>query len=147
VATLIPLLALAALLGWVGWNGIKTDSGSSRGPAAGTQMPPFAAPIASSSLDGDVNVARTGGEGAAGARPACEVRGPDVLNSCDLVAQGPAAIHHRRRQALCRRAEPPRGAGAGYGRQGRGGDRQGQAGGGPHAGGRAALARTGGLGP
>lgn len=92
VATLIPLLALAALLGWVGWNGIKTDSGSSRGPAAGTQMPPFAAPIASSSLDGDVNVARTGGEGAAGARPACEVRGPDVLNSCDLVAQGPAAI-------------------------------------------------------
>ncbi len=92
VATLIPLLALAALLGWVAWNGIKTDSGSSRGPAAGTQMPPFAAPIASSSLDGDVNVARTGGEGAAGARPACGVRGPDVLNSCDLVAQAPAAI-------------------------------------------------------
>jgi hypothetical protein len=92
VATLIPLLALVALLGWVGWNGIKTDSGSSRGPQAGTQMAPFAAPIASSSLDGDVNVARSAGEGAAGARPACEVRGPDVLNSCDLVEESPAAI-------------------------------------------------------
>ncbi|MFM8762036.1 MAG: hypothetical protein ACKOFC_02030 [Solirubrobacterales bacterium] len=55
-------------------------------------MPPFAAPIAASSLEGDVNVARTGGEGAAGRRPACEVRGSSVLNSCDLVADGPAAI-------------------------------------------------------
>lgn len=92
VATLLPLLALAALLGWVAWNGIRTDSGSSRGPEPGSAMPAFAAPIAASSLEGDVNVARSGGEGAAGARPACEVRGPDVLNSCDLVADGPAAI-------------------------------------------------------
>ncbi|MFM8561445.1 MAG: hypothetical protein ACKOB9_05030 [Solirubrobacterales bacterium] len=92
VATVLPLIALAALLGWVAWTGIKTDSGSSRGPEPGTPMPPFAAPIAASSLEGDVNVARTGGEGAAGRRPACEVRGPSVLNSCDLVADGPAAI-------------------------------------------------------
>ena len=92
VATLIPLLALAALLGWVAWNGARTDSGSSRGPAAGSQMPPFAAPLAASGLEGDVNVARAGGEGAAGSRPACEVRGPDILNSCDLVDAGPAAV-------------------------------------------------------
>lgn len=92
VATVLPLLALAVLLGWVAWNGIRTDSGSSRGPDRGSEMPPFAAPIAASSLEGDVNVARSAGEGAAGARPACQVRGPDVLNSCDLVARGPAAI-------------------------------------------------------
>ena len=92
VATVIPLVALAALLGWVAWNGFKTDSGSSRGPAPGTQMAPFAAPVAASSLDGDVNVARKAGEGAAGARPACEVRGADVLNSCDLVRGAPAAL-------------------------------------------------------
>jgi len=92
VATVIPLLALAVLLGWVAWNGLKTDSGSSRGPKPGTRMPPFAAPIAASRLEGDVNVARRAGEGAAGARPACEVRGRDVLNSCDLVSGGPAAL-------------------------------------------------------
>lgn len=92
VATLIPLVALAGLLGWVAWNGFKTDTGSSRGPAPGSRMPPFAAPVAASALEGDVNVAREAGEGAAGKRPACDVRGPDVLNSCDLVRGAPAAI-------------------------------------------------------
>ena len=92
LVTAIPVVALAVLLGWVAWNGLKTDSGSSRGPRPGSQMPPFAAPLALSAVNGDVNVARRAGEGAAGSRPACEVRGEGILNSCDLVARRPVVL-------------------------------------------------------
>lgn len=92
LVTAIPLVALVGLLAWVGINSLKTDAGSSRGPRAGTQMPPFAAPLAVSGPDSDVNVATRSGEGAAGSRPACDVRGPGILNSCDLVARRPVAL-------------------------------------------------------
>jgi hypothetical protein len=55
---------------------------------AGEPLPPFAAPLALSDLEGDANIA-TGDEGA---RPACEVRGPRVLNSCELAERGPVVI-------------------------------------------------------
>ncbi len=88
-------LALGAaflLLIVVALNTLKTPGTSSSGPAVGDPMPAFAAPLALSSLDGDVNVATKAGQGAAGARPACDLQGPGILTSCELVRGHPAAI-------------------------------------------------------
>lgn len=56
-----------------------------QGLRAGTPIPDFAAPSATGTLTGDANV-RPPGEAseAAGRRPACEVRSPQVVNVCDL---------------------------------------------------------------
>jgi hypothetical protein len=63
-----------------------------RGIPSGQLMPPFAVPRALSALDGDANLARHAGEGAAGDRPACAVRRPDVLNGCTLRDGGPVVL-------------------------------------------------------
>jgi hypothetical protein len=56
-------------------------------------MPPFAMPLAQSRSDKDANVATRSKEGnPLGSRPACEVRGPDILNSCELAEQGPVVL-------------------------------------------------------
>jgi hypothetical protein len=60
-----------------------TERGA-RGVPDGAVIPPFAVPLALSNLDGDANLARQAGQGAAGAKPACSVRGPRVLNGCAL---------------------------------------------------------------
>jgi len=51
-------------------------------------------PLSTSPCTGrcDANVATAVGQGAAGARPACEVRGPEVLNVCQLREQGPFVL-------------------------------------------------------
>lgn len=54
----------------------------------GTRMPPFAAPLVRGALDGDANLSRGGG----GQRSACEVRGPQILNGCQLYARGPVVL-------------------------------------------------------
>jgi hypothetical protein len=62
-----------------------SDRSFLRGLPPGTSMPAFAAPLATGRLDGDANVKqRPGGSDAAGGRPACEVRSPDVVNVCEL---------------------------------------------------------------
>ncbi len=90
---IVPFL-LVALLGWVTLNTITSDSPGSKGLPAGTKLPPFAMPLSSSSCRGrcDANVAVRSGQGEAGARPACSVRGPDVLNSCELAERGPVVL-------------------------------------------------------
>jgi hypothetical protein len=40
----------------------------------------------------DANIATRAGQGAAGAQPACQVRGPEVLTSCALAAHAPAVL-------------------------------------------------------
>lgn len=88
-------LALGAaflLLVVVALNTLSTPGTSSSGPAVGDPMPAFAAPLALSDVTGDVNVATGRGQGAAGARPACDLRGPGILTSCELVRGTPAAI-------------------------------------------------------
>lgn len=64
-----------------------------RGPARGRLLPAFAAPLATSSLEGDANVRRSGrgGSASAGKVPACRVRSRQVLNSCEL-RKRPAVI-------------------------------------------------------
>jgi peroxiredoxin len=85
-------VAAFALIVYVSLNTLRSDSVGSRGPKAGSRVPPFAAPLALGGVDGDVNVARKSGEGEAGSRPACSVRGPGILNSCELAERGPFVL-------------------------------------------------------
>ncbi|MGZ6694363.1 MAG: TlpA family protein disulfide reductase [Solirubrobacteraceae bacterium] len=81
------------LIAFVSLNTLRTHGVGSAGLQAGARLPPFAAPLAAGPVpDGDVNVARRAGQGQAGRRPACQVRGPGILNSCDLVRRDPAVI-------------------------------------------------------
>jgi AhpC/TSA family len=88
----VAVAAGVLLLGWVTFNTLRSRGVGSEGIATGRPMPPFAAPLALSRLQGDVNVARRAGQGDAGARPACAVRGPDVLNVCALYERGPVVL-------------------------------------------------------
>jgi len=88
---LVGVVALVALA-YILLNTLRTEGVGSAGPRVGSELPPFAAPLATSSLEGDVNVARRAGQGAAGSRPACELRGPDIVSSCRLAERGPVAI-------------------------------------------------------
>ena len=90
---IVPFL-LVALLGWVTLNTVTGDTPGSKGLPAGTKLPPFAIPLSSSNCRGrcDANVATHSGQGKAGPRPACEVRRPDVLNSCELAERGPVVL-------------------------------------------------------
>lgn len=73
-------------------NSISTDSDvPSGGPDTG-KLSPFAVPLADSSLDGDANLATEKGQDQLGARPACEVRGPEILNICQEWEQGPVVL-------------------------------------------------------
>jgi hypothetical protein len=84
--------AAFALIVYVSLNTLRSDHTSSRGPKPNSRVPPFAAPLALGDVDGDVNVARKAGEGDAGNRPACSVRGPGILNSCQLAERGPFVL-------------------------------------------------------
>jgi hypothetical protein len=78
---LIGVLAIAAI-GYIGVNTLRTEGPGSRGPAPERELPAFAAPLALSDLEGDANVSGR----------ACSVRGPDVLNSCELAERGPVVL-------------------------------------------------------
>jgi hypothetical protein len=88
---IVGIVALAALA-WILVNTLRTEGVPSSGLEPGTKLPPFAAPLALGDLDGDANVARRADSGAAGHRPACQVRGPDVLNVWQLAERGPVAL-------------------------------------------------------
>jgi hypothetical protein len=88
----VVAVAVFALIVYVSLNTLRSDHVSSRGPKAGSRIPPFAAPLALGDVNGDVNVARKAGEGEAGDRPACSVRGPEILNSCQLAERGPFVL-------------------------------------------------------
>jgi hypothetical protein len=72
-------------------NTIVTPSKGLAGVAPGRPLPPFAAPLATGDLQGSVNVATHPGEGLA-KRAACTVRGPRILNICQLYEQGPVVL-------------------------------------------------------
>jgi hypothetical protein len=81
-----------ALVVYVSLNTLRTESVGSQGLEAGAKVPPFAAPLALGSIEGDVNVARKANQGSAGKRPACTVRGAQILNSCQLAERGPFVL-------------------------------------------------------
>jgi AhpC/TSA family len=90
--TWIALAAGLAILAYITWNTLSTPATSSTGLPAGTHLPPFAAPLVTSDLVGDANVARHANQGAAGAQPACAVSDPRALNSCTLARRGPLVL-------------------------------------------------------
>lgn len=82
----LVILALITL------NTILTPSNGLAGVAPGARLPPFAVPLAKGDLQGDANIATRPNEGSAGRRPACTVRGPQILNICQLYEQGPVVL-------------------------------------------------------
>jgi hypothetical protein len=97
------LLGIAAILvaGVVMINAARPADPGAIGLAAGAQLPPFAVVLATSDIvcdsdddPCDANVAASGARdhGDAGSRPACEVRGPTVLNLCELTERGPLVL-------------------------------------------------------
>jgi hypothetical protein len=77
----VGVLAIAAIA-YITFNSARTEGPGSRGVAAGSELPAFAAPLALSGLDGDANLSDR----------ACRVRGPDILNSCELAERGPVVL-------------------------------------------------------
>ncbi len=86
----IGLLAIVILI-LITVNTIVTPSNGLAGIKPGTPLPPFAAPLATGDLQGSVNVATHPNEGPA-KRAACTVRGPRILNICQLYEQGPVVL-------------------------------------------------------
>jgi hypothetical protein len=87
----VGLLALV-ILALITINTILTKPNGATGLAAGVRLPPFALPLVTGDLQGDANIARYPDEGAKGKRPACSVRGPRVLNICELYEGGPLVL-------------------------------------------------------
>ena len=73
-------------------NTVATKPNGSSGLTVGRPLPPFAVPLGLSSLNGDANVATRAHEGSLGSRPACSVRGPQILNVCALFERGPVVL-------------------------------------------------------
>ncbi len=88
---ILLVAALVLLVAYVTYNTATGERGSSTGPAAGTAMVQFAAPLVSSSLEGDVNVTQRSAASAT-AKAACDLHGPEILNSCQLVRGHPAVL-------------------------------------------------------
>ncbi len=87
----VVLLAIVIVVA-ITINTIATKPNGGAGLAPGAQLPPFAAPLALGNLGGDTNIATRADEGAAGNVPACSVRGPRVLNICQLYEHGPVVL-------------------------------------------------------
>lgn len=94
IVGIAAILAVAAL----SIRAAGRDAPRAAGLPAGDPLPPFAVVRATSDIvcddddPCDANVARRAGQGGAGGRPACEVRGPTVLNVCELTARGPLVL-------------------------------------------------------
>jgi AhpC/TSA family len=87
----VGLLALL-ILALITINTIVTKPNGVKGLAPGEQMPPFAVPLALGSLKGDADTARHADEGAAGSVAACQERGSQILNVCQLYEGAPVLL-------------------------------------------------------
>lgn len=87
----VGLLALL-IIALITVNTIVTKPNGATGVAPGRPLPPFAVPLALGRLNGDANIATRAHEGPAGNRPACTVRGAQVLNVCQLYERGPVVL-------------------------------------------------------
>lgn len=73
-------------------NTATTTPNGSRGIQAGNPLAPFAVPIATGPLNGDADIATAPGQGQKGRHAACQVRGPGILNICELYERGPVVL-------------------------------------------------------
>ncbi len=73
-------------------NTLVSRQSGLRGIEPGHPLPPFAVPLALGGVNGDANIATHADEGAAGRVPACTVRGPQILNLCQLYERGPVVL-------------------------------------------------------
>jgi hypothetical protein len=80
------------VLAYITLNTLRTERLDPHGLDRGVRLPPFAMPLASSGSDKDADVATRAGSGSAGNRPACSVRGPEILNVCELSERGPVVL-------------------------------------------------------
>jgi hypothetical protein len=73
-------------------NTIVTKPNGARGIAPGSSAPPFAVPLVTGRLVGNADVATRPDQGAEGKVPACQERGPEILNMCELYERGPVVL-------------------------------------------------------
>jgi hypothetical protein len=73
-------------------NTIVTKPNGAKGIAAGSPVPPFAVPLVTGRLLGNADVATRPNQGAEGNVPACEERGREILNICELYERGPVVL-------------------------------------------------------
>jgi hypothetical protein len=85
-------VVVVLVIAYITLNTARSHGPGSEGVRVGARMPPFAAPLALGGVEGDVNVARRSGQGAAGKRPACDVRGRGIVNACELWERGPVVL-------------------------------------------------------
>lgn len=78
----VGVLAVLALA-YITLNTLDTQKPGSRGVPDGKKLPPFAVPLATSTLQGDAQV---------DPKKACTVRGANILNSCQLAERGPVVL-------------------------------------------------------
>ena len=87
----VGLLAVVVLV-LITVNTFVTKPNGGSGFAPGQQVAPFAVPLALGHLKGDANVATRADQGPAGRRPACDVRGAEILNVCELYEHAPVVL-------------------------------------------------------
>jgi hypothetical protein len=87
----VGVLALV-ILALITLNTVLTKPNGAAGLAAGATMPPFALPLVTSGLQGDADIATHANDGQAGKHPACTLRGPRILNICQLYERGPVVL-------------------------------------------------------
>ncbi len=86
----IALVAGLAIVAYITLNTLSTNGPGSAGPRLGSPLPPFAAPLATSDLVGDANVAVRGAPG--GPEAACDVGDRRALNVCTLARRRPVVL-------------------------------------------------------
>jgi hypothetical protein len=87
----VGLLAIVILV-LITINTIVTKPNGGSGFSPGQRLAPFAVPLALGDLGGDANVATRAHEGSAGRVPACQVRGSQILNFCQLYEHDPVVL-------------------------------------------------------
>jgi hypothetical protein len=73
-------------------NTLVTKPNGAKGIAAGQLVPAFAVPLVTGRLLGTADVATRPNQGAEGNVPACEERGHEILNICELYERGPVVL-------------------------------------------------------
>jgi hypothetical protein len=92
-------IAFLLLIIVVGFNSLPNAGEGLKGPKPGRSMPAFAAPLATGSIDADVNVKANGKE--PGKTLACAVHVPSALNGCDLRKRPSVVVFAGTRGANC----------------------------------------------